>query len=196
MRNLVFIDPATGAIKQTLALPAAAKGLAGAFSAVGLVAAGDRIFATDSQSAVRIAKRKPDGTFAWDGHLALKAPAVGGAAYPTGMALQGDAQLWVCASRGNELQLLNLDDGEVAGPRAGRRRPVHAGRRRREGLRLELGRRPPGEGRPDAHDLRHAGEDRPAHERREPRQRLGRRESRRRVEADEERSRSAATPAA
>jgi hypothetical protein len=30
MRDLVFIDPATGAIKQTLALPAAAKGLAGA----------------------------------------------------------------------------------------------------------------------------------------------------------------------
>ena len=61
MRDLVFIDPATGAIKQTLALPAAAKGLAGAFSAVGLVAAGDRVFATDSQSAVRIAKRKADG---------------------------------------------------------------------------------------------------------------------------------------
>src|SRR4051812_46121837 len=31
MRNLVFIDPATGAIMQTLALPASAKGLAGAF---------------------------------------------------------------------------------------------------------------------------------------------------------------------
>src|SRR5688572_18215245 len=38
MRDLVFIDPATGAIKQTLPLPAAAKGLAGAFSAVGLAA--------------------------------------------------------------------------------------------------------------------------------------------------------------
>ena len=37
MRNLVFIDVATGTIKQTLALPAAAKGLSGAFSAVGLI---------------------------------------------------------------------------------------------------------------------------------------------------------------
>jgi len=46
MRDLVFIDPVTGAIKQTLALPAAAKGLAGAFSATGLVAAGDRVFAS------------------------------------------------------------------------------------------------------------------------------------------------------
>ena len=32
MRNVVFIDVATGAIKQTLALPAAAKGLSGAFA--------------------------------------------------------------------------------------------------------------------------------------------------------------------
>src|SRR5688500_8042571 len=49
MRNLVFIDAATGEIKQTLALPAAAKGLSGAFSAVGLVVDNGRVFATDSQ---------------------------------------------------------------------------------------------------------------------------------------------------
>src|SRR3954451_11979553 len=35
MRDLVFMDPAPGAIQQTLALPAGAKGLARAFSAVG-----------------------------------------------------------------------------------------------------------------------------------------------------------------
>ena len=113
MRDLVFIDPATGAIKQTLALPAAAKGLSGAFSAVGLVAFGDRIFASDSQSAVRVAKRNADGTYAWDGAFTLKPPAVGGVPYPTGIALQGDTHLWVCASRGNELQLLNIETGEV-----------------------------------------------------------------------------------
>ena len=74
---------------------------------------GDRVFATDSQGAVRIAKRNADGKYAWDGHLALKAPAVGGVAYPTGIALQGESHAWVCASRGNELQLMKLDDGEV-----------------------------------------------------------------------------------
>ena len=113
MKDLVFIDTATGAIRQTLPLPAAAKGLSGAFSAVGLVTMGDRILVTDSQSAVRIATRKVDGSYGWDGHLLLKAPAVGGAAYPTGMAPKGDRRLWVCSSRGNELQLLNLDDGDV-----------------------------------------------------------------------------------
>ena len=113
MRDLVFIDPTTGAVKQTLTLPAAAKGLAGAFSAVGLVAAGDRVLASDSQGAVRVARRKPDGSFGWNGAFVLKPPAVGGAAYPTGMALQGDGHVWVCASRGNELQLVNLTSGEV-----------------------------------------------------------------------------------
>ena len=113
MRDLTVIDPATGKVTQTLALPAAAKGLAAAFSAAGLVAAGDRVFATDSQNAVRIARRTEKGTLAWDGEVMLKAPAVGGAAYPTGIALQGTDRLWVCASRGNELQLVNLATKEV-----------------------------------------------------------------------------------
>jgi YVTN family beta-propeller protein len=112
MRNLVFIDVATGAVKQTLALPAAAKGLSAAFSAVGLISSGDRVFSTDSQGAIRIARKKPDGSFGWDGHVMLKAPAVGGAAYPTGLAL-AEGHLWVCASRGNELQRVNVASGEV-----------------------------------------------------------------------------------
>ncbi len=113
MKDLVFIDPATGKMVQTLALPAAAKGLAGAFSAVGLVAVGERVYATDSQGAVRVAKRNAEGKYGWEAALALKAPTVGGAAYPTGIALQGDSHAWVCASRGNELQLMKLDGGEV-----------------------------------------------------------------------------------
>jgi YVTN family beta-propeller protein len=113
MRNLVFIDPTTGKVVQTLALPAAAKGLSGAFSAVGLVAKDDRVFATDSQGAVRIANKNADGKYDWAGHIELKAPGVGGAAYPTGLAIRGDTHLWVCASRGNELQLVKLDGGAV-----------------------------------------------------------------------------------
>src|SRR5262245_44860485 len=114
MRDLVFIETATGTIKQTLTLPAAAKGLSGAFSAVGLIASGDEILVTDSQNAVRIAKRNSKGDFAWHGHIMLKAPAVGGAAYPTGMAL-ADGVLWVCSSRGNEVQLINLEQGDFEG---------------------------------------------------------------------------------
>ncbi|HEX3148935.1 MAG TPA: alkaline phosphatase family protein [Gemmataceae bacterium] len=112
MKNLVFIDAATGDIKQTLALPAT-KGLAGAFSAVGLIAAGDRILASDSQGHVRIAQKKGD-SFGWVEAFPLKAPTgITGVPYPTGLALQGDNHVWVCASRGNEIQLMNLDKGEV-----------------------------------------------------------------------------------
>jgi YVTN family beta-propeller protein len=112
MKSLAFIDAATGAVKQTLALTTT-KGLSGSFSAVGLVAAGDRILATDSQSHIRVARKAGDA-YAWTDAFALKGPTgVTGAAYPTGMALWGDSHVWVCASRGNELQLMNLTNGEV-----------------------------------------------------------------------------------
>ena len=113
MRDLILIDPSTGAVRQTLALPAPKGGQAGAFSAVGLIAVGDRVYASDSQGGVRVARRRADGSYAWETDFALKAPAVGGAAYPTGLALQGDGHLWVCSSRGNELQLLSLATGEA-----------------------------------------------------------------------------------
>ena len=113
MRSLVFIDPSRGTVQQILTLPAARKGLAGAFSAVGLVAYRDRVFATDSQGAVRAARRGVDGKYRWERHLDLAAPAVGGAAYPTGIVLRGGAQAWICSSRGNELQLMDLHWGEV-----------------------------------------------------------------------------------
>src|SRR5437764_3639493 len=95
MKDLVFIDPATGAIRQTLPMSAHKK-LTGGFSAVGLIAAGDRVLVTTSQNVVGVARRADGGAFAWDEPLTLKAPAVGGAAYPTGMALRGDDRLWVC----------------------------------------------------------------------------------------------------
>jgi len=113
MRDLVFIDAATGTIQKTLALPPAGKGLSGAFSAVGIVAANDRVYVSDSQGAVRVALKKADGSYSWEKDFVLKAPAVGGVAYPTGLAFQGDAHLWVGCSRGNELQLLNLATGMV-----------------------------------------------------------------------------------
>ena len=116
MRDLVFIDVATGAVKQTLTLPAAAKGLSGAFSAVGLAAPGRGVLATDSQGAVRSARRQADGSFYFEGALTLMPPAVGGAAYPTGIALHDGLHFWVCASRGNELQRLTLSGVEARVP--------------------------------------------------------------------------------
>src|SRR3954471_12547114 len=75
MKDLVFIDPTTGAIKQTLPM-SASKALTGGFSAVGLVAAGDRVLVSTSQNAVGVARRRDGGNFVWADPLTLKAPAV------------------------------------------------------------------------------------------------------------------------
>lgn len=115
MRDLVVIDAITGKVTQTLPIkagPVPKGGKAPGFSAVGLVAAKDRVYVTDSQSAVHVARRNLNGNLTWDKPLSLKSPAVGGAAYPTGLALADD-NLWVCSSRGNELQRIHLATGEV-----------------------------------------------------------------------------------
>src|SRR5262245_28926281 len=115
MRDLVVIDVATRKVRQTLVIPPPkAKGARGpGFSAVGIAVAGRRILVTDTQNTLRVARPDSDGKLAWDKEIVLNAPAVKGAVYPTGIAVMGDDCVWVCSSRGNELQLVNLADGKV-----------------------------------------------------------------------------------
>jgi hypothetical protein len=113
MRDLLFVDAATGQVRQTLTLPGPSGSRGVGFSAVGLLALGDRILATDTQSAVRVAVRRPDGKYAWAEPLKLMPPAVGGAVYPTGLAVHDAERVWVCASRGNGIQLLSVTTGKV-----------------------------------------------------------------------------------
>jgi YVTN family beta-propeller protein len=133
LNNLVFIDAATGKVKQTLDLPGDApvpfnpvaamkkpiapdgKGhhLPPGFSVVGLLAQGDHVYASDSQNRVRVARRQKNGSYAWGEGIALIPPKVGGAPFPTGIARQSAEELWVCSSRGNAVQLLNLETGEA-----------------------------------------------------------------------------------
>jgi hypothetical protein len=88
MSNLVFIDVATAAIKQTLA---SSVGL----SVVGLAAKGDKVYASDAKDQVHVAQRQQDGSYQWVQDIGLIKPNVGGAAHPSGMALRGDTELWV-----------------------------------------------------------------------------------------------------
>src|SRR5262245_31318357 len=133
LNNLVFIDAATGKIKQTLDLPGDApvpfnpaaamkKPIAPdgkghhpppGFSVVGLLVQGDHVYASDSQNQVRVARRQKNGSYAWGEGIALIPPKVGGAPVPTGIARQSAEELWVCSSRGNAAQLLNLKTGEA-----------------------------------------------------------------------------------
>ena len=114
MKGLEFIDVATGKLTQTLNQPAAGNGEKSfGFSATGLIAVGDRLWVSDSQSAVRVAKKGDGGKWAWEPEpIKLPAPAVKGAAYPTGMAVDGDV-VWVCSNRGNDLLRLDAKSGEV-----------------------------------------------------------------------------------
>jgi YVTN family beta-propeller protein len=133
MKDLVIIDVATAAVKQTLELkgvpplaafdpdavmkrPIAPDGKGShyptGFSVVGLLVRGDRVYASDSKNHVQVARRQKDGTYAWEERIGLFGPKVGGDAYPAGMARSSGDELWVASSRGNTVELLDLAAGQ------------------------------------------------------------------------------------
>jgi YVTN family beta-propeller protein len=115
LRDLVFIDPATARIKQTLALPPKAKknDPDPGFSVTGLLVRGDRVYASDALKQVRVAQRQGDGAYQWVAAIDVPLPQVGGLPHPAGMALQSHDQAWVTATRGNCVHLVNLRTGRL-----------------------------------------------------------------------------------
>jgi YVTN family beta-propeller protein len=131
MRSLDFIDVATARIRSTLKLnevkippfdankdPIAPNGkpvqhkYPVGFSVVGLLVRGDRVYATDSLNHIRVARRRQDGTYQWEEPIALFPPKVGGEVFPTGIASLAGDEAWVCSSRGNTVQLVDLTSGQ------------------------------------------------------------------------------------
>jgi YVTN family beta-propeller protein len=113
MRDLVFLDVASGRIKQTLALPTTKeKKNDPGFSVVGLVVEGSRVFASDTQNQVRLALRQPDGSYRWGSGASVASPQVKGVADPAGLALVSPQRLWTTSTRGNNVQLLDLGTGQ------------------------------------------------------------------------------------
>ena len=152
LKDLVFIDAATGEVKQTLASPVG-------FSVVGLLAHERARLRHRRQGPPprRLAARRT-ARYAWDDPVALKTPRVGGSAHPAGIARQSDEALWVTSTRGNNVQLIDLADGKVRAGGRRRRGPLR-GLFRASGplLRHQLGRRPAEGGGPPGRLLRHAG---------------------------------------
>ncbi len=105
LRDLVFIDVATGKIAQSLTSPRG-------FGVVGLLAHHDRIYATDAHEHLRVALRQQDGRYAWAEPVVLPKPKVGGLVHPAGLALH-DERLWLTSTRGNSILRLNLDGTRV-----------------------------------------------------------------------------------
>src|SRR5215469_2246093 len=108
LRDLVFLDTKAGRAIQTLALPKSVKG----FGVVGLAVQGRRVYASDSQSHVRVAERQEDGTYRWAAPFEVGKPKVGKLPHPAGLAL-GHRGLWVTSTRGNSAQLLDPAAGRV-----------------------------------------------------------------------------------
>ncbi len=106
MKNLVFIDLASGEVKQTLASRVG-------FSVVGLVVHGDHVYASDVQNSVQVAVRGKDDIYKWAKPISLTKPRVGKFVHPAGMALMGNDKLLVCSTRGNNVQVVDLKSGKV-----------------------------------------------------------------------------------
>jgi YVTN family beta-propeller protein len=132
MGSLLFIDAASGQIKQTLELnKAKGEGIAqvmkeplapdgkphapyrSGFSVVGLLVRGGRVYASDAEDYVHVAERQPDGSYKWGRAITVLPPRIGGLADPAGIAAAGDDGLWVTCTRGNSVQWLNLASGQA-----------------------------------------------------------------------------------
>ncbi|MCL5269234.1 MAG: bifunctional YncE family protein/alkaline phosphatase family protein [bacterium] len=105
--DLVFIDPRTRAIVQTLALP---KGQGASFCGIAWAPDGATVWTTSAAGALCGARRGADGQFAWAAKIALPGPDVKGDSAPGGLVFdEKDPNLvWVTLSRNNALGLVDL----------------------------------------------------------------------------------------
>lgn len=109
-RGLTVIDLATWKVIQELASPGGAS-----YTGLVLNLDGTKIYFSNAGSTVHEGQISDDGKVAWTRKLNLDRPKVGGDAYPCGLLLSEDQQsLFVCSSRGNEIQQIDLGDGKVA----------------------------------------------------------------------------------
>src|SRR5262245_25836337 len=107
LRDLTFVDPATGQVRQTLATPGTGRSQPG-FSVAGLAAAGDRVFASDALHSIRVARRGSDGAYVWEPAISVPSPAVGGEPQPAGLGLLADGKLAVTTTRGNCVHFVDV----------------------------------------------------------------------------------------
>jgi hypothetical protein len=97
-RDLIFLDVATGKIRQVLRSPVG-------FSAVGLLLLDGDVWASDVANDVRIARRQPAGQYRWIAGTPLLRPEIGGVAYPTGLCAAAPERLLVASNRGNTVRV-------------------------------------------------------------------------------------------
>ena len=110
--ELIFVDVHNKQIIQTLKIPKEGRTQPG-FSVVGLALQGDSVYASDAKNLVRVAKKQPNGRYQWAASLQMQPPDVGGDVHPAGMAWQSKQQSWVTSTRGNNIQLIDVNENKV-----------------------------------------------------------------------------------
>lgn len=102
--DLVLIRLNDRTIMQSLPYP----GAGASFTGIGISPDGSRIFVTDAESRLCIAKRDKNNILQWDDTVVLPGPAIGGPSSPGGIALseKGD-RIYVTLSRNNSLAVIN-----------------------------------------------------------------------------------------
>src|SRR5262245_46093885 len=114
MKDLVFIDPNSATVKQTLPLPKPLPHEESlGFSVVGLLYRKGQVYVSDTRNYVRVATRNPNGSYQWSGRIEASPPAVGGVAHPAGIASSDGSDLWVTSTRGNSIQRIHPASGKV-----------------------------------------------------------------------------------
>lgn len=103
--SLVFIDIEERSVRQTLPFPKGSNNFCG----LQWDAAGETVWVTDAEGALRSARRQPDGAFAWAEEIPLPSPKIGGDAAPGGFFVdEVDGVAYVTLSRNNTLAVVNL----------------------------------------------------------------------------------------
>ena len=112
INNLVFINPSTKEIIQTLALP---KG-GNTFTGIGWSDGGQKVWTSDTRGRLRAAEKKEDGSFDWTIEILLPSPDENdeNGAYPGGLVIdESNKLLYVTLNRNNTLAAVNLTTNEV-----------------------------------------------------------------------------------
>lgn len=112
INNLVFINPSSNEIIQTLPLP---KG-GNTFTGIGWSDAGQKVWTTDTRGKLRAAEKNEDGNFDWTVEILLPGPddKDKNGAYPGGLAIdEANKLIYVTLNRNNTLAVVNLAKSEV-----------------------------------------------------------------------------------
>ncbi len=110
LRDITFVDMATRTVRQALRLPKGGNSHCG----IAWTRDGKGVWTTESESTLYLARRNPDGLFAWVKEMEIRLPGPDGKPAPGGFSLnEENERIYVALSRNNSLGIVNLSTKTV-----------------------------------------------------------------------------------